>query len=170
MKKQSTIDNQKTVNSEPVNAYGTFKARCAMPNKRTKKQLESLGERVGGRVGQGLSKNAEKKGADIGKKVGKALGEQVGRLHDALEKEPVTKKEQLGIGGKMGTGLGVIAKHLIEKRYGLLTRMVGTGNLVAEGRTMGAKAEKIVKRAIKTGVQRIARVKGNSKEGHDKGG
>lgn len=137
---------------------------------RSKKQLESLGERVGGRVGQGLSKNAEEKGADIGKKVGKALGEQVGRLQDALEKETVTKEEQLGIGGKIGTGLGIIAKHLVEKRHGLLTTVAGSGDLVSGGRTMGAKAEKMVKKGVKTGLQQIARVKGNSKEGHDKGG
>lgn len=141
-----------------------------MANKRTKKELESLGERAGARVGQSLSKDAEKKGADIGKKVGKALGEQVGRLHNALEKEVVTKEEQLGIGGKIGIGLGIIAKHLVEKRRGVVTPVRGTGTLVSDGRTMGAKAEKMVKRAIKTGVQRIAGSKGNSKAPDDKTG
>jgi hypothetical protein len=141
-----------------------------MPNKRTKNQLESLGEQAGARVGQSLSKDAEKKGADIGKKVGRALGEQVGRLHNALEKEVVTKEEQLGIGGKIGTGLGIIAKHLVEKRHSVVTKAVGTDALVSGGRVIGAKAEKMVKRAIKTGVQRIARSKGNSKEPDDKTG
>jgi hypothetical protein len=121
-----------------------------------KKELESLGERAGKRIGEKISKNADKKAADIGRKLGKTFAEQVERVHDALEKETVTKEEQVGIGGKLGTGLGIIGKRLIEKRYGMLGRLMGAGNLVSEGRTVGAKAEKIVKRAVKAGVNRMA--------------
>lgn len=142
-----------------------------MLKKQMKKELESLGEQVGGRLGQGLSKkDGDRKGAQAGKKLGKALGEQVERLHDALEKEAVTKEEQLGIGGKIGTGLGIIGKHLVEKRYGLLGRLVDGNNLESEGRVVGAKAEKMVKRAVKKGAERIMGRKGGPKEDHEKGG
>lgn len=142
-----------------------------MLKKQIKKELESLGEQVGSRLGQGLSKkDGDRKGAQAGKKLGKALGERVERLHDALEKEAVTKEEQLGIGGKIGTGLGIIGKHLVEKRYGLLGRLVDGNNLESEGRVMGAKAEKMVKRAVKRGAKRIMGRKGGSKEDQEKGG
>ncbi|NVL91130.1 MAG: hypothetical protein HWN69_09130 [Desulfobacterales bacterium] len=133
-----------------------------MTKKQIKNHLESLGERVGDQVAQGLSKGAENKGGKIGRKVGKVVGEQAERLHDALEKETVTKEEQLGIGGKIGTGLGIIGKRLVEKRYGFLGRLMGGDDLVSEGRVIGAKAEKIVKRTVKKGVQRIGRGKGES--------
>jgi hypothetical protein len=121
-----------------------------------KKELESLGERAGKRIGEKISKNADAKAADIGRKLGKTFVEQVERAHDALDKETVTKEEQVGVGGKLGTGLGIIGKRLVEKRYGMLGRLMGTGDMVSEGRTIGAKAEKIVKRAVKAGVNRIA--------------
>ena len=78
------------------------------------------------------------------------------RVSDALERETVTREEELGIGGKVGTAVGIIGKRLIEKRYGVLGKLMGTADLVTDGRTTGAKAEKMVKRAIKTGVQRVA--------------
>lgn len=124
--------------------------------KQVQKELESLGERVGDRIAQGLATKADAKGAQIGRKVGKAVGDQLERFHDALEKETVTKEEELGVGGKVGTGLGIIGRRLVEKRYGLLGRLMGTGNMLSEGRTMGAKAEKILKRAVKSGVEKIA--------------
>ena len=77
------------------------------------------------------------------------------RLHNRLEKETITKQEQLGIGGKLGTGLGLLGKNLAEKRYGILGKLAGSRNLVSEGRVLGAKAEKIVKRAVKTGIERL---------------
>lgn len=141
-----------------------------MLKKQVKKELESLGERVGDRLGQSLSKNADKKGSQIGRKAGKVLGEQIERVHHALEKETLTKEEQLGIGGKIGTGLGIIGKRLVERRYGLLGRIMGSGDLVSNGRAAGAKAEKIVKRAVKTGVGRIASTKKREgKEDEQKG-
>ncbi len=124
-----------------------------------KKEFESLGERAGKRIGEKISRNADKKAADIGRKLGKTFAEQAERVHDALDKETVTKEEQVGIGGKLGTGLGIIGKRLIEKRYGMLGRLMGAGDLVSEGRTVGAKAEKIVKRAVKAGVNRMAATK-----------
>ena len=121
-----------------------------------KKELGSLGEKAGERIGQSLSKDADKRAAEIGKKVGEKMAVQVERFHDVLEKETVTKVEELGIGGKLGTGLGVIGKNLMKKRYGILGKFAGSGNLVSEGRTLGAKTEKIVKRAVKAGVRRLA--------------
>jgi hypothetical protein len=121
-----------------------------------KKELGSMGEKAGERIGQSLSKDADKRAAEIGKKVGEKMAEQVERFHDVLEKETVTKEEELGIGGKIGTGLGIIGKNLVEKRWGILGRFAGSGNLVSEGRTLGAKTEKIVKGAVKEGVRRLA--------------
>ena len=137
--------------------------------KQVKKELESLGGRVGDRIARGVAKKADTKGAQIGRKVGKTVGDQLERLHDALEKETVTKEEELGVGGKVGTGLGIIGKRLVEKRFGLLGKLMGTGNMLSDGRTMGAKAEKILKRAVKSGVDRIAGGKGPVKEDDKKG-
>ena len=67
----------------------------------------------------------------------------------------MTKEEQLGIGGKIGTGLGLIGKRLVEKRYGFLARFTGSKELVDEGRVFGAKAEKIVKRVVKKRLDRL---------------
>jgi hypothetical protein len=136
--------------------------------KQVKKELESLGERAGTRVAHTLSKNASDKGGDIGKKLGKTLGEQVDRVSDALDRETVTREEELGIGGKIGTAVGIIGKHLVEKRYGVLGKLMGTADLVSDGRTTGAKAQKMVKRAIKSGVQRVAGAKRDVKEDNDK--
>lgn len=124
-----------------------------------KKELEDLGERVGDRIGKGLSKGTDKKATHIGQKAGKVLGEQIERVHDAMEKVSVTKEEELGIGGKVGTGLGIIGKHLVEKRYGLLGRLMGSADIISDGRTAGAKAEKMVKSAVKTGLERLAAAK-----------
>ena len=129
-----------------------------------KKEFESLGERAGTRVAQTLSKSASDKGGNIGKRLGKTLGQQVDRVSDALERESVTREEELGIGGKLGTAVGIIGKHLIEKRYGVLGKLMGSADLVSDGRTTGAKAEKMVKRAIKTGVQRVAASRKRVKE------
>lgn len=137
--------------------------------KQVKKELESLGERVGNRIAQGVAKRPDSKGGEIGRKAGKAVGDQIERLHDAIDNETVTKQEELGIGGKLGTGLGIIGKHIVEKRYSLLGRLMGSGNMVSEGRTMGAKAEKIFKRAVRSGVERIAGAKGVAKQDDNKG-
>jgi hypothetical protein len=134
-----------------------------------KKDLESLGERVGDRIDQGLAKTPDKKGAQLGKKAGQALGEQLDRVQQALEKETVSKEEQLGVGGKIGTGLGIIGKHLVEKRYGVLGKLMGVGDLVSDGRTVGAKAEKILKGAVKSGVERVTGGKGGAGKGKDGG-
>ena len=134
-----------------------------------KEELESLGERVGNRIGDCFSKGADTKASEIGKKAGKILAQKAERLHDALDKENVTKQEELGIGGKIGIGVGIIGKHLVERRHGLLGRLMGSANLVSQGRTTGAKAEKIVKRSVKTGLARIAGAKRRGKEDGEKG-
>jgi hypothetical protein len=132
--------------------------------KQVKKELESLGQRAGTRVAHTLSKNGGDKGGDIGKKLGKTIGEQVDRVSDALDRESVTRDEELGIGGKIGTAAGIIGKHLVEKRYGVLGKLMGSADLVSDGRTTGAKAEKIVKRAIKSGIKRVAGTRRGAKE------
>jgi len=124
--------------------------------KQLKKEFESLGERAGSRVAETVSKSASDKGGAMGKRLGKTLAEQVDRVSNAIERESVTKEEELGLGGKVGTAVGIMGKHLIEKRYGLLGKLMGSADLVSDGRTTGAKAEKMVKRAIKTGVERVA--------------
>ena len=134
---------------------------------RVKKEFESLGERAGTRLAQTLSKSASDKGGDIGKKLGKTLGEQVDRVSDRLARETVTREEELGIGGKIGTAVGIVGKHLVEKRYGVLGRLMGSADLVSDGRTTGAKAEKMVKRAIKSGIQRVAASKRAVKKNND---
>jgi len=123
--------------------------------KEVKKELETLGERVGQRIGRVVSSNTQNKGSELGKKAGKTMARQVERVADVLGKEEVTKEEQLGIGGKIGTGLGMMAKHAVEKRYGLLGKIMGSEAMISEGRTTGAKAEKILKRAVKNGVRRV---------------
>jgi len=135
---------------------------------RVKKEFESLGERAGTRVAETLSKNASDKGGDIGKKLGKTLGEQVDRISDRFARETVTREEELGFGGKIGTAVGIIGKHLVEKRYGVLGKLMGSADLVSDGRTTGAKAEKMVKRAIKSGIQRVAVSKGGAKKDNDR--
>ncbi|MBW2108249.1 MAG: hypothetical protein JRI36_06255 [Deltaproteobacteria bacterium] len=122
---------------------------------RIKKELESMGERAGKRIGETIANGADEKAARIGKKVGKKVASGVERIHDALEKESVSKKEQLGLGGKLGTGIGIIGKNLVEKRYGVLARLAGSNDLVSQGRTLGAKAEKLVKRAVKAKLEQI---------------
>ena len=47
-------------------------------------------------------------------------------------------------------------------------KLIGGGDLVSEGRTVGAKAEKIVKRAVKAGVKRIAAAKASPGKGSRK--
>jgi len=136
-----------------------------MTKKQLKDKLESTGESVGDRLGQGMLKNGDKKAAQIGMKVGRAVGEQVEWLRDAIDKETVTKEEELGIGGKIGTGLGIIGKRLVDKGSGLMGRLVGTGDPVSEGRIMGAKTEKILKKAVKSGVERIRGSAGNQDKG-----
>jgi hypothetical protein len=126
-------------------------------NKRIKKELETLGERTGERIGQAISKDGEAKAARVGKRLGESVGEHMERVHERLEKETVTKQEQLGVGGKLGTALGVLGKNLVEKRYGILGKLAGGGNLVSDGRILGAKAEKMVKRAVRSGVERLGK-------------
>jgi len=120
-----------------------------------KKELESLGERLGERIGRVVSNKP--RGSQLGKKAGKTMARQVERVADALDREEVTKEDELGIGGKIGTGLGVVAKHVVDRRYGLLGKVMGSQGLISEGRTAGAKAEKMIKRAVKDGVRRVAR-------------
>jgi hypothetical protein len=135
---------------------------------RVKKEFESLGERAGARVAQTLSNHAADKGADMGKKLGKTLGDQVDRVSDALARESVTREEELGIGGKIGTAVGIMGRHLVEKRYGVLGKLMGSADLVSDGRTTGAKAEKMVKRAVKRGIERMAASRGVSKKDKDR--
>ncbi|MDY6953150.1 MAG: hypothetical protein SWE60_16710 [Thermodesulfobacteriota bacterium] len=125
--------------------------------KEVKKELESMGERLGKRIGTALSGQAENKASELGKKAGKTMARQVERATRALENEEVTKEEQLGIGGKIGTGLGIMAKQAVERRYGLLGKIAGSEALISEGRATGAKAEKMLKRAVKDGVRRVVR-------------
>lgn len=132
-----------------------------------KKELGAVGEKAGERIGQSLSRGADKKGGEIGKKVGEKVAEQVERFHDVLEEETVTKKEELGFGGKLGTGIGIIGKNLVEKKYGILGKFAGSGNLVSEGRTLGAKTEKVVKRAVKTGVAKLVNMAKPSNKGKE---
>lgn len=126
-------------------------------DKRIKKELETLGERTGERIGQAICRDGEGKAAHVGKRLGETVAEHMERVHERLEKETVTKQEQLGVGGKLGTALGVLGKNLVEKRYGILGRLAGGGNLVSDGRVLGAKAEKMVKRAVRTGVERLGK-------------
>jgi hypothetical protein len=130
-----------------------------------KKELGDAGEKAGERIGHSLSKGADRRAAEIGRKVGEKVAEQVDRIHDALEKETVTKEEELGFGGKLGTGLGIIGKNLVKKKYGLLGKFAGGANLVSEGRTFGAKTEKVLKRAVKTGASRLANMSKSFHEG-----
>jgi hypothetical protein len=122
-------------------------------NKDIEKGLESLGHRLGKGVAQAFSKEGDKKGSEIGKRAGRALVHKVEHVARVLDKEEVTKEEELGIGGKIGIGAGIVAKHVVEKRGGFLEEM--GGDLVTQGRTTGAKAEKLVKRSIKTGLARL---------------
>jgi hypothetical protein len=121
-----------------------------------KKELESWAERLGERVGGAVSTKACDRSSRLGKRAGTAMARQVERFAEVLDKEEVTVEEQLGIGGKIGTGLGVIAKHAVERRYGILGKVMGSKGLIAEGRTTGAKAEKIVKRVVKNRLRRVA--------------
>ncbi len=129
--------------------------------KRLTLNLESLGERLGRHVSKVLSKDDDKRAATLGRSAGQKLGRQVERLHELFDKENVTKEEQLGIGGKIGTGLGIIGKELLEKRPGALGDPAGPDDLVSQGRTVGAKAEKILKKTLKKGINRISgRIRG----------
>ena len=132
-------------------------------DKRMKEKGESLGKKAGKRIGQDISENAQAKAEEIGQKIGKSVGEQMDRVHAAFEQETVTKEEQLGIGGKIGTGLGIVSKRLVEKRYGFLSRLMGTGDMVKDGRETGAKAEKIVKRAVKNQLRKWTAEKDTNK-------
>lgn len=133
--------------------------------KPTRHDPEALEKKLDNRIDQEVSNSAEGKAEEFGRKIGKALGEQVDRAQRALEKELVTKEEQLGIGAKIGTGLGIVGKRLAEKRLSFLGNLIGSRDLIAEGRTIGAKAEKIVKRAMKRGIEKTAPKQGEKKEG-----
>ncbi len=135
-----------------------------MTVKPTRDDPEALEKKVDNRTAQEVSNSAEGKAEEIGRKIGKALGEQVDRAQRALEKEIVTKEEQLGIGAKIGTGLGIVGKRLAEKRWSFLGNLIGSGDLVAEGRTIGAKAEKMMKRAVKRGIEKTATKQDEKKE------
>ena len=80
---------------------------------------------------------------------------------------PVSR--DIGVGGKLGTGLGLLGKNLMEKRYGIFGKLAGSRNLVSEGRVLGAKAEKIVKRAVKTGIERLEKEADKKKQKQDDG-
>jgi hypothetical protein len=122
--------------------------------KEVHKELESLGQRVGKRVGGALSSQGGQKGSEMGKKAGEAAAERLEQLAGALHKEHVTKQDELGIGGKIGIGMGIVAKHVVEKRGGFLREASGD-HLIIQGRTTGAKAEKLLKRSIKRGLARL---------------
>ncbi|MBW2318373.1 MAG: hypothetical protein JRD47_08505 [Deltaproteobacteria bacterium] len=124
-----------------------------------KGEFESVGERLGDRVGQVVSPNAGTKGGEIGKKLGKSICGQLERASNALEKEDVTKEEQLGVGGKIGTGLGVIGRRLLEKRYGSSCGdMIDSADIATQGRIIGTKTEKMMKRAVKAGFRQAVKV------------
>jgi len=122
--------------------------------KKVHKELESLGQRVGKRVGGALSSQGGKKGSEMGKKAGETAAEKLEHLAGALHKESVTKQDELGIGGKIGIGMGIVAKHVVKKHSGFLGETSGD-HLITQGRTTGAKAEKLVKRSIKRGLARL---------------
>lgn len=107
-----------------------------------------------GHVGGTLSKNTDQKGSKMGKKIAKTIAKQAEKVQEIFAKETVTKEEQLGIGGTIGTALGLVRKHLAERRSGVL---MDAENFVSGGRITGAKAEKIVKRALKKGLEKIAK-------------
>lgn len=107
-----------------------------------------------GHVGGTLSKNTDQKGSKMGKKIAKTIAKQAEKVQEIFAKETVTKEEQLGIGGTIGTALGLVRKHLAERRSGVL---MDAENFVSGGRITGAKAEKIVKRALKKGIEKIAK-------------
>lgn len=121
---------------------------------KVEKELGVLGQRLGKRVGEALSIEAAKKGSDIGKKAGEAAAQKLEDLAGALHKEHVTKQDELGIGGKIGIGMGIVAKRVVEKR-GRLPGETGGDHLITQGRTTGAKAEKLVKRSMKRGLARL---------------
>jgi hypothetical protein len=122
--------------------------------KEVHKELESLGQRVGKRVGSGFSSQGGRKGSEMGKKAGEAGAEKLEQRADALHKERVTKQDELGIGGRIGIGMGIVAKHVVEKHGGFLGETRGD-HLITQGRTTGAKADKLVKRSIKRGLARL---------------
>jgi hypothetical protein len=123
-------------------------------NKQVDKELESLGRRLGKRVGGALSREGGKKGSEIGERAGEAAAQKLEQLAGALDKERVTKQDELGIGGKIGIGMGIVAKHVVEKHGRFLGEASGD-HLITQGRTTGAKAEKLVKRSIKRGLARL---------------
>jgi hypothetical protein len=132
--------------------------------KPTRHDLEGFEKKVDDHISREFSNSAEAKAEEVVKKIGKVLGEQVDRAHRAIEKEVVTKEEQLGIGAKIGMGLGIVGKRLAEKPSSFLAKLIGSGDLVAGGRTIGAKAEKIVKRAVKEGIEKVAARQDGKKE------
>ena len=122
-------------------------------------EFESVGGRLGNRIGQTVSQNAGTKGGEIGKKLGKSVCKKLEYASNALEKETVTKEEQLGIGGKIGTGLGILGKRLLEKRYGSSFADINdSSDLTSQGRVMGAKTEKMMKRAVKAGFRHVKKI------------
>lgn len=123
--------------------------------KNVKDTFEDLGKQAGKCLDGYISNKAENKVEEFGKTIGKSVGEQVVRAQRSLEEEKVTKEEQLGIGGKIGTGIGVVGKLLVEKKIGLFCRLPGVDDLIANSRATGAKVEKIVKRAVKEKLDKL---------------
>jgi len=148
----------------PLVGVATKSNEREMTVKTTRQDLEAMEKKVDNRTAQEVSNSAEGKAEEFARKIGKALGEQVDRAQRALEKEIVTKEEQMGIGAKIGTGLGIVGKRLAEKRWSFLANLIGSRDLVVEGRTVGAKAEKIVKRAVKRGIEKTATKQDEKKE------
>jgi len=122
---------------------------------RFRMEFERLGEGLGHRLGRRFSGQGSQKGGQVGKKLGGTLGGQLGRFSDTLEKETVNPEDQVGVGGKIGTGIGIVGKQFVERRAGSsqYARMAASADLASEGREMGAKVEKIVKRQLGRGIK-----------------
>lgn len=124
---------------------------------RFKSEFERIGEGIGKRLGRGFSAQGAQKGARVGKKLGCRLGGQLGRFSDRLESEPVGAEDELGVGGKIGSGVGALGKQFLKHR-GKSSRyaaMASAADLPSGGRKLGAKVEKMTKRSVSSGINRV---------------
>ena len=124
---------------------------------RFKSEFERLGEGFGQRLGRRFSVDGAKKSGRIGKKLGGKLGGQMGRFSAALEEETVSEEEKLGVGGKIGTGVGVLGKQALERQQtsSRYAAMAASVDLASEGRNFGAKVEKMTKKKIASGIRGV---------------
>jgi len=124
---------------------------------RFKAEFGRLGRGLGRRLGRGFSPEGSEKAARAGEKLGGTFGGGLGKLNDALEKEQVTTTDQLGVGGKIGTGIGVAGKQFMERRASTspYAQAAASADLASEGRKLGAKMEKILKRKVESGIKGV---------------